>query len=174
MGCGQAHLWEDKMELTRQAYTDSTLHKFGNKLGKLLIRLCKGPHHPTFITSLCDTEALVQSLPQEVNKVVLKFYANDPIDKHIAQRFLNKVHLPKVDPHHALNAPKSLTEFFNYTTPSSKQSSCPDGFSQASFIKHSQDLVKPTLFQVYNEIWSGVPTYPLWNQATNETFVKEM
>lgn len=70
--------WADTLELTKRTHIDATLHKFSYKAGKLLARLCKGPHRLTHITSLWDISRTIKFLPQEVNKVMLQHYSTLP------------------------------------------------------------------------------------------------
>lgn len=51
-----------------QTYTDH-MHKFGNKAGKLLLRLSKGTCQLTHIAALRDTQGVVRSSLLEVNKI---------------------------------------------------------------------------------------------------------
>lgn len=72
---------------------EATFHKFGNKSGKLLAKLCKGPHRPTFIPSPSDPTGNIKSLPQEVSRIMPQFYstlyAHNPIEYNLAQSFID-------------------------------------------------------------------------------------
>lgn len=163
--------WADTLELTKKAHLAASLHKFGNKAGKLLARLCKGSFCPTHITSLRDTNGTLHSMPQANNKTMLQFYsalyAPDPLDKQTTRSFLEKVDLPNITPLQleALNAPISLSEISNTIrnlTPSKAPG--PDSFS-SKFYKTLQNITEPTLHKVYNAIWSCGTYLPMGNQA---------
>lgn len=161
----------DTLEWIKSAHMDATLHKFGNKAGKLLARLCKGPFWPTHITSLRDTSGTIRSTPQDINKVMLQYYSSlyapDPTDKEVAQDFLDKISIPSITPSQlkTLNAPISLFEISKTIcslAPSKAPS--PDGLT-GEFYKTLQNIAEPSLLKVYNSIWSGGPYLPTGNQA---------
>lgn len=163
--------WVNTLEHTKQAHLEASLHKFGNKAGKLLSRLCKGPFRPTHITSLRDSTGTLQSTPQAINKVMQQFYstlyATDPIDAQKARAFLGKTSLPKISTLQleTLNAPITPTEIsttIRHLTLSKAPG--PDGFT-SEFYKTLQPLLEPTLLQVYRNIWSGGSYLQSGNQA---------
>lgn len=126
---------------------DGTIHKFGNKAGKLLAILCKAPFCPTHITSLRDTSGTINSTPHDINKVMLQYYSSlyapDPIDKKIAQAFLDKISIPSITPFQleTLNAPITIRNLAPSKAPG------PDGFIGESY-KTLQNIAEPTLFKV--------------------------
>lgn len=149
---------------------DATLHKFGNKAGKLLARLCRGPFRPTHITSLRDTSGTIHSTPQDIKKAILQYYsslyATEPIDKKAAQALLENISIPMITPSQleTLNAPICLPEI-SYTICSLAPSKAPgpDGFT-GEFYKTFRNIAEPSL-KVYNDIWSSGQHLPTGNQA---------
>lgn len=150
---------------------DVALPKFGKKSGKLLVRLCRGPHNSTFITSLRDSNGITKSIPQEVNRVMLQYctslYAHEPINKHLAQSFLGKLRLPTISSSQLnhLNLPISESELSNtikHLAPNKGPG--PDVFT-SEFFKTLQNIVTPSLLEVYNGICAGGPYLPTSKQA---------
>lgn len=144
--------WADTLELTKQAHMDAMLNKYGNKMGKLLVRLCSSPHLPTYITSLRDTLGTVKTTPQKVNKVMLQFYSSlypsDPTEKNIAQKFLDELHLPMISPsqletQNALITMLELSFTIRHLAPNKAPG--PEGFT-GEFYRTLRDTVVPTLY----------------------------
>lgn len=155
---------------------DAILHKFGNKAGKLLARLCKGPYRPMHITSLQDTAGNIKSSQQDINKAMLQYYsslyANDPKDIIAIKSFLDRQSLPTVSPSQfeALSAPISVPEISNVIRNLAPfKAPGPDGFT-GEFYKTLQTITEPTLLTIYNGIWSGGPYLPIGNQANIKLF----
>lgn len=63
-------MWADTQEHIYKSYSDLQYHKFGNKPGKLLARLCKGAHTPTYISSLKDTKGNTCSSPNDISNIL--------------------------------------------------------------------------------------------------------
>lgn len=68
-------LWAEAQGRMHQSFLDLRYHMFGNKPGKLLARLCKGPHTPSHITTLKDNSGNLTSSPKNVNLILEKFDA---------------------------------------------------------------------------------------------------
>lgn len=101
---------QKKTSLIKKAHLSATLHKFGNKAGKLLARLYKGPYSPTHINMLRDSSGKIDNTPHEVQRILHKFYtslyAPDTVDHAKVRDFLHQSSLPKISQTHleALNA----------------------------------------------------------------------
>lgn len=99
-----------------QSLLDLSYHKYGNKSGKLLARLCKGPHTSTHITVLKDPSGNLTSSPKDINLILEQFYpalyGPDAIDEATALSFLDRVPLPTVNDTllSQLNAPITLVK----------------------------------------------------------------
>lgn len=69
-----ALLTPEQQERIQIAHADLYYHKYGNKAGKLFSRMCKGPHKPTYITSLKEWEGHVVTSHSEINTILQNFY----------------------------------------------------------------------------------------------------
>lgn len=156
----EAHfdLWADAQERIHKSLSDLQYHKFANKAGKLLARLCKGPHTPTHIQALKDIQGKITSVPKDINLILERFYANlyghDPIDDTVAKDFLAQVTLPKVDQAllNQLNAPVTLVEVSSaIATLANGKNLFPDEYTSEPF-KLASGAVSPALVSVYQSI----------------------
>lgn len=89
---------QELYEQTRAQTTNLRYHKFGNKAGKLLSFLIKGPYTPTPIRSLRHKSGKLSTDPQEINDIFrdyyLTLYTRDSLKDSAATDFLNKLNLP--------------------------------------------------------------------------------
>lgn len=92
-------LWAEQQDSAKTSYSTLYFHRFGNKAGKLLAKLCAGPRRPTYISALKNTTGSHFTSPAEISKVLAdyysSFYSEDPIDQTAAETLLAKVHLPQ-------------------------------------------------------------------------------
>lgn len=164
-------LWADHQERIKGASFDLKLHKFGNKAGKLLARLTKGPHKQTYITTLKNDKDQLTTSPPEIAEILENFYktlySEDALNKDLARSFLDKLNLPQISSSalEKLNAPISEEEILHTikTTPSNKAPG-PDGYT-IEFYKAIAPHIIPTLLKVYNLMWKEGSYLPTGNQA---------
>lgn len=102
-------------------------------------------------------------------------HATDPIDKKVAQTFLDKISLPTVtlSQFETINVPISLSEIsttIRNLAPSKAPG--PDGFT-GEFYKTLQKITEPTLLNVYRSIWSDGPYLPTGNKAIIKLLLKK-
>lgn len=94
-----------------QSHLDLQYHKYGNRVGKLVALLCRGPHTPTPISSPKDAQGNRTSTPRDTNLILCQTIWSRS-HKGSAEDFLDQVSLPKVDHSHLtqLNSPVTAQE----------------------------------------------------------------
>lgn len=164
-------LWAEQHEAAKTSYSQLHFHRFGNKAGRLLAKMCSGPRRPTRISALrAKTGSLVTS-PAEISNLLVEYYTNlykaDPTDLPTTDLLLNKIRLPKL--HHTqletINAPITVDDIrFMIKNMASAKAPGPDGYT-AEFYKMTRDFIPDTLKHVYAAMWDGGPYLPTGTQA---------
>lgn len=145
------------------------MHNYGNKVGRLLARLCSGQHPPTHIGAIQYPSGSLPSgsnvnVPSEINTLLTNyytsFYAEDPINVAVANSLLEGIHLStlsqaQLDTLNVCLRIKSL--------PAGKAPG-PDGFT-VEFYKLTTDFITETLHRVYEEMWAAGQYLPSGSQA---------
>lgn len=90
----------DDNEMVYKDHRDLTMHKFGNKAGKLLSFLTKEKFTPIFIQKIKTPEGNSTTDPKEINTLFRKYYetlhAKQPNNQGAAHKFLSQISLPIV------------------------------------------------------------------------------
>lgn len=79
------YLWAEQKEAAKTSYSTVHVHIFGNKVGKLLAKLCAGPRWPMYISALKNAAGSIVTSPMEISKILASdytsLYSEDPIDQ---------------------------------------------------------------------------------------------
>lgn len=146
--------WVEAQKSILKTHSELQYHKFGNKSGKLLARLCKGAHVHIHITSLKDTQGILCSSPTDISSILEQYYntlySPDPSDLNATQEFLKKVPLPHIDP----------TQLLNHRTGNSK-----NNFLLCQWESPRPRWVHTWVFQTYvphscSHLGKGLPVHP--------------
>lgn len=153
--------WADQQEAAK-SYSALHFHRFGNKAGKLLAKLCSGPRRPTHISALINTAGS----PAEIGKLLADYYttlySKHTTDQMTAEAFLAKTHVPKLNSTQleTLNAPISLEgSQLTIKSEASAKAPGPDGYT-AKFYKLTKDFIPDTMKHVFTTMWDGSPYLP--------------
>lgn len=69
-------LWAEQQEVANMLYSTSHFHKFGNKVGKLLAKLCSGPKWPTHISAMKYVAGSLVTSPAAISKLLADYFTN--------------------------------------------------------------------------------------------------
>lgn len=146
-------------------------HNYGNKAGKLLSCLIKGPYTSDPIRAMRERDGATHTDPIAINKALTEYYIDlykrDPLDTEAAADFLAKLQLPTLKPDdlQLLNSPitieevgRGISNLENGKTPG------PDGLTAEYYKALKEDLTTP-LFDLYTAIWEGAPYFPTGKEA---------
>lgn len=161
------------------AYSKLHFHRYGNKAGKLLAKLCAGTRRPTRISTLRNADGSLITSTDDISNIITKYYtdlyAADQTDPATTEALLSKVHLPRLQAAQleALNAPITTDDIRRtIKNMSSTKAPGPDGYT-AEFYKMTNDFIPDTLKHVYAAMWDGGPYLPTGTQAHIKLIAKK-
>lgn len=154
---------QESYEQVKTNYASLRLHKFGNKAGKLLSHLTKGPQLLVNISSHWDSSGNVQSSSTRINQAFRDFYmspySKDRVDSNAASAFLKDIPPSRLTQEHldTIHAPLSGEEIkLTISSLSNSKFPGPDVYS-AEYYKMLKDKIIPQLLNLYNDMWSSGP-----------------
>lgn len=150
----QFYLWADLQEWIKSSYQSLQYHKYGKRAGKLLARLCWGPHKPTHIMALGGCTSALKSSSREIATLFTDYYRalyyDDPIEPDRATSVLASLRLPTLSRAQLelwMCLSPSLPEVLSIKHLANNKALGPDGYS-AEFYKLTKDFVPETLLHV--------------------------
>lgn len=158
-------------EQTKTETAHLSLHKYGNKVGKLLLFLTKGPHALTPIWSLKNKDGKIATDPSEIHTILKKYYkylySKDSINDARAEEYLEGIQLPQLTQIQLEVINSRISEEEIKKGINKLQNGKSPGLVglTAEYYKLMQDNLWTPMLRLYNGMWEGKPYFNMGREA---------